>query len=59
MYAWALYCASIGVLFAVLKSANYGLHHMFDTSEGIQEVSKPDTSIQADVEKPQASANQM
>jgi hypothetical protein len=59
VYAWAFYCASIGALFAVLKSANYGLHHMFDTSEGIQEVSKPDTSFQADAEKAQASANQM
>lgn len=43
----------------MLKAANYGLHHMFDTSEGIQELSKPDTSLQADVEKPQTSANQM
>jgi hypothetical protein len=59
VYAWAFYCASIGALFAVLKAANYGLHHMFDTSEGIQEVSKPDTSLQVDVEKPQTSTNQM
>jgi hypothetical protein len=59
VYAWAFYCASIGALFAVLKAANYGLHHMFDTSEGIQEVSKPDTSLQADAEKAQSSVNQM
>ncbi|XP_065348077.1 pecanex-like protein 1 isoform X3 [Cloeon dipterum] len=40
IYAWVLYCVSIGGLFGALKIANYGLHHMFDTSECIQEVSK-------------------
>ncbi|XP_059482533.1 pecanex-like protein 1 isoform X2 [Neocloeon triangulifer] len=42
IYAWVLYCVSVGGLFSALKAANYGLHHMFDTSECIQAVSKSD-----------------
>ncbi|XP_052769095.1 pecanex-like protein 1 isoform X2 [Mya arenaria] len=36
---WTIYCAVIGVVFAVLKFFNYRLHHMFDTCEVIEEVS--------------------
>ncbi|WAR19969.1 PCX3-like protein [Mya arenaria] len=34
---WTIYCAVIGVVFAVLKFFNYRLHHMFDTCEVIEE----------------------
>ncbi|KAF4523512.1 hypothetical protein B566_EDAN004583, partial [Ephemera danica] len=37
IYVWATYCGLVGFVFAVLKVASYGLHHMFDTSECVQE----------------------
>ncbi|XP_067011369.2 pecanex-like protein 1 isoform X2 [Anabrus simplex] len=36
-YAWGAYCTTIVVLFATVKLVNLGLHHMYDTSECIQE----------------------
>ncbi|KAK3093672.1 hypothetical protein FSP39_018732 [Pinctada imbricata] len=34
---WTIYCAAIGALFALIKYVNCKLHHMFDTSEVIEE----------------------
>ncbi|XP_063226315.1 pecanex-like protein 1 isoform X2 [Bacillus rossius redtenbacheri] len=42
VYVWGAYCFTITVLFAVLKLANFGLHHMYDTSECIQEAVEDD-----------------
>ncbi|KAJ9585808.1 hypothetical protein L9F63_002399, partial [Diploptera punctata] len=39
---WGVYCAIITLVFATLKLANFGLHHMYDTSECIQEISEDD-----------------
>ncbi|CAH1791928.1 unnamed protein product [Owenia fusiformis] len=34
---WTIYCGFIGVLFTTVKILNFRLHHMFDTSECIEE----------------------
>ncbi|KAJ1522815.1 hypothetical protein ONE63_001968 [Megalurothrips usitatus] len=34
---WGIYCIIVAVLFGVLRLISYGLHHMYDTSECIQE----------------------
>ncbi|KAG5897163.1 hypothetical protein JTB14_020892 [Gonioctena quinquepunctata] len=36
-YVWYFYCGSVTVGLTILKLANYGLHHMYDTTESIQE----------------------
>lgn len=36
-YMWYFYCLSVTVVLAVIKLVNYGLHHMYDTSECIHE----------------------
>lgn len=36
-YIWYLYCASVTVALAVIKLVNYGLHHMYDTTECVRE----------------------
>ncbi|XP_063915633.1 pecanex-like protein 1 isoform X1 [Zophobas morio] len=39
-YMWYFYCLSVTVVLAVIKLVNYGLHHMYDTSECIHEESE-------------------
>ncbi|XP_023722503.1 pecanex-like protein 1 isoform X5 [Cryptotermes secundus] len=39
-FVWGAYCATVALLFATLKFVNLGLHHMYDTSECIQEVNE-------------------
>ncbi|KAL4237244.1 hypothetical protein ACF0H5_001963 [Mactra antiquata] len=34
---WAIYCGIVGIVFVCVKIMNYKLHHMFDTSEVIEE----------------------
>ncbi|XP_064214797.1 pecanex-like protein 1 isoform X2 [Tribolium castaneum] len=36
-YMWYFYCLSVTIVLAVIKLVNYGLHHMYDTSECIHE----------------------
>jgi hypothetical protein len=36
-YMWYFYCLLVTIVLAVIKLVNYGLHHMYDTSECIQE----------------------
>ncbi|GLV35789.1 pecanex [Carabus blaptoides fortunei] len=36
-YIWYLYCGSVTLVFTSIKVINYALHHMYDTSECIQE----------------------
>nr|CAD7454179.1 unnamed protein product [Timema tahoe] len=42
MFVWGLYCSTIALLFTILKLANLGLHHMYDTSECIEEAQERD-----------------
>ena len=44
---WVLYCGIVGLVFVVVKVMNYKLHHMFDTSEVIEEVEMK-TSVKGD-----------
>ncbi|CAI9723868.1 1,Pecanex 2,Pecanex 3, pecanex [Octopus vulgaris] len=37
IFVWMIYCGVVGLVFAIIKSINYKLHHMFDTSEGFEE----------------------
>ncbi|KAG8233452.1 hypothetical protein J437_LFUL010563 [Ladona fulva] len=37
VFVWITYISTVAVLFVTIKAANYGLHHMYDTSECIQE----------------------
>uniref|UniRef100_T1IPX1 Pecanex-like protein n=1 Tax=Strigamia maritima TaxID=126957 RepID=T1IPX1_STRMM len=46
LFVWTLYTVTIGILFIVIKTINYRMHLMFDTSECIQVSS--DTSIKSD-----------
>ena len=34
---WGIYCIIVAALFGALRFVSYGLHHMYDTSECIQE----------------------
>ncbi|CAH0560950.1 unnamed protein product [Brassicogethes aeneus] len=36
-YMWYFYCASVTIALAIIKIVNYGLHHMYDTTECIRE----------------------
>lgn len=36
-YIWYLYCGIVSCVILVVKILNYALHHMYDTSECIQE----------------------
>merc|ERR1719361_1538275 len=36
-YVWLIYASIIFILFVVIKSVNQVLHHMFDTSEVLEE----------------------
>lgn len=36
-YIWYFYCASVAIVFGIVKLVNYGLHHMYDTTECIKE----------------------
>nr|CAD7264278.1 unnamed protein product [Timema shepardi] len=42
MFVWGVYCSTIALLFTILKLANLGLHHMYDTSECIEEAQESD-----------------
>lgn len=42
---WSAYCGTIGVLFIILKTINARFHHLFDTTEAVQEPVVNDTSI--------------
>lgn len=44
---WAVYCGIVGFVFVLVKVMNYKLHHMFDTSEMIEEV-EVKTSVKGD-----------
>ncbi|GAB1609485.1 1,Pecanex 2,Pecanex 3, pecanex [Argonauta hians] len=37
IFVWMIYCGVVGLVFTIIKSINYKLHHMFDTSEGFEE----------------------
>ncbi|KAF5282134.1 hypothetical protein FQR65_LT02831 [Abscondita terminalis] len=37
LITWYLYCGIVSITFAVIKLVNYGLHHMYDTTECIKE----------------------
>ncbi|XP_018322376.1 pecanex-like protein 1 isoform X2 [Agrilus planipennis] len=37
-FVWYCYCGIVAVIFATIKLANYALHHMYDTTECIDEV---------------------
>ncbi|XP_046384119.1 pecanex-like protein 1 isoform X2 [Ischnura elegans] len=37
LFVWLTYITTVAVIFATIKVANYRLHHMYDTSECIQE----------------------
>ncbi|XP_074658604.1 pecanex-like protein 1 [Tubulanus polymorphus] len=39
---WTVYCVTISVVFILLKTINFKLHHLFDTSEVIEESSNND-----------------
>lgn len=39
LIVWTVYCCVIGAAFTIIKVFNYQLHHMFDTSEVIEEKS--------------------
>jgi len=39
---WGLYTAVLSILFFTLKLVNHRLHHMFDTSEVIEEEQEAD-----------------
>ncbi|XP_060592528.1 pecanex-like protein 1 [Ruditapes philippinarum] len=47
LFIWILYCGIVGLVFIVVKVMNYKLHHMFDTSEVIEEVDVK-TSVKGD-----------
>lgn len=34
---WYSYCALVTIAFALIKLVNYGLHHMYDTTECVHE----------------------
>ncbi|CAH1958084.1 unnamed protein product [Acanthoscelides obtectus] len=36
-FIWCFYCAAVTVALACIKLVNFGLHHMYDTSECFQE----------------------
>jgi hypothetical protein len=46
LIVWTIYCGIIGLIFTTIKVFNYRLHHMFDTSEVIEE--KPDKTEEED-----------
>ncbi|XP_056022403.1 pecanex-like protein 1 isoform X2 [Ostrea edulis] len=45
---WTIYCATVGVFFMVIKLVNFKLHHIFDTSEFIEDTPKDDKSEDKD-----------
>ncbi|XP_053374613.1 pecanex-like protein 1 isoform X2 [Mercenaria mercenaria] len=47
LFIWAVYCGIVGLVFVGVKVMNYKLHHMFDTSEMIEEV-EVKTSVKGD-----------
>lgn len=36
-FLWYVYCVSVAVVLTTIKLVNYSLHHMYDTTECIQE----------------------
>ncbi|XP_074039325.1 pecanex isoform X2 [Leptinotarsa decemlineata] len=50
-YVWYFYCGSVTLGLTILKLANYGLHHMYDTTECIQEEVEEDWRQQRKVEE--------
>ncbi|XP_061167093.1 pecanex-like protein 1 [Saccostrea echinata] len=48
LIVWTIYCATIGVFFTVIKLVNFKLHHIFDTSEVIEDTPKGDKSEDKD-----------
>ena len=37
LLTWGIYCIVLAVVFAIMKFVNFQLHHMFDTSEVVEE----------------------
>ena len=44
LVVWTVYCLVVAVFFTVIKAFNHRLHHMFDTSEVIEEPLSSDES---------------
>ncbi|KAE8738165.1 pecanex [Frankliniella occidentalis] len=52
---WGIYCFIVAVLFGILRLISYGLHHMYDTSECIQET--PSVEEAAEQNEPESGEN--
>lgn len=48
LIVWTIYCATIGVFFTVIKLVNFKLHHVFDTSEVIEDAPKEENAEDRD-----------